>query len=200
MQHTRIALVAMLFVPALLIAQRGGGGGMGGSKRPDMNAVAPKTGPSGPTISPKDFENASVFKLFLDKKKDMKLTDAQLVAMKESDAKLKEANKTRFVIMDSLKRDAKPRTSGTPSADDEAILVMARESLRGVVADIRNSYDTAAKDAVSSLDESQKPAAEKLMEKYHEEMQDMLRDKLGGRGGAQGGAPGGGRGGRPPSF
>ena len=200
MQHTRIALVAMLFVPALLIAQRGGGGGMGGSKRPDMNAVAPKTGPSGPTISPKDFENASVFKLFLDKKKDMKLTDAQLVAMKESDAKLKEANKTRFVIMDSLKRDAKPRTSGTPSADDEAILVMARESLRGVVADIRKSYDTAAKDAVSSLDESQKPAAEKLMEKYHEEMQDMLRDKLGGRGGAQGGAPGGGRGGRPPSF
>ena len=190
----------MLFVPALLIAQRGGGGGMGGSKRPDMNAVAPKTGPSGPTISPKDFENASVFKLFRDKKKDMKLTDAQLVAMKESDAKLKEANKTRFVTMDSLKRDAKPRTSGTPSADDEAILVMARESLRGVVADIRKSYDTAAKDAVSSLDESQKPAAEKLMEKYHEEMQDMLRDKLGGRGGAQGGAPGGGRGGRPPSF
>ena len=200
MQHTRIALIAALFVPVMLTAQRGGGGGMGGSKRPDMNAVAPKTGPSGPTISPKDFENASVFKLFRDKKKDMKLTDAQLVAMKESDAKLKEANKTRFVIMDSLKRDAKPRTSGTPSADDEAILVMARESLRGVVADIRNSYDTAAKDAVSSLDESQKPAAEKLMEKYHEEMQDMLRDKLGGRGGAQGGAPGGGRGGRPPSF
>ena len=198
MQHTRIALIAALFAPAMLVAQRGGGGGMGGSKRPDMNAIAPKTGPSGPTISPKDFENASVFKLFLDKKKDLKLTDAQLVLMKESDAKLKEANKARFVIMDSLKRDAKPRTSGTPSAEDEAILVIARESLRGVVADIRSSYDAAAKDAVLSLDESQKPAADKLMEKYREEMQDMLREKLGGRGGAPSGAPGGGRGGRPP--
>ncbi len=196
MNHARNALAVALLLPSLLTAQRGGGGGFGGSKKPDMNAIAPKTGPSGPTISPKDFENASVFKLFLDKKKDLKLTDAQLVAMKESDAKLKEANKARFVIMDSLKRDAKPRTSGTPSAEDEAILVIARESLRGVVADIRSSYDAAAKDAVSSLDESQKPAAEKLMEKYHEEMQDMLREKLGGRGGA----PGGGRGGRPPLF
>ena len=160
---------------------------MGGSKRADMNAVAPKTGPSGPTISPRDFENASVFKLFLDKKKDLKLTDAQMTAMKESDAKLKDANKERFVIMDSLKRDAKPKTSGTPSAEDEAILVIARESLRGVVADIRKSYDDAAQAAITSLDETQKPAAEKLMEKYHEEMQDMLREKMGGRGGPPGG-------------
>ena len=76
--------------------------------------------------------------------------------------------------------------------------MIARESLRGVVADIRSSYDAAAKDAVLSLDESQKPAADKLMEKYHEDMQDMLREKLGGRGGAPSGAPGGGRGGRPP--
>ncbi len=203
MKHVRVALAALLVVPTLLTAQRGGGGrgGFGGASKSDMDAIAPKTGPSGPTISAKDFENASVFKLFLEKKKDLKLTDAQKATMKESDEKLKEANKARFALLDSLKHEAKPRTSGTPSIEDQVRLVLARESLDSVVTEIRRSYDAAAKDAVTAVDETQKPEAEKLVEKYAEEMRDMLREKLGGRGGMPGGGRGGrgGRGGPPPT-
>jgi len=193
MHRIRLSLAALLLLPSLAAAQKRG---MGGSKDTDWNSVAGKTAPAGPTISSKDFEDVSVFKLFLDKKKDLKLTDAQMVAMKEADAKLKAANADRFKLLDSLKKDARPRTSGTPAAEDEARMVLAREALNGVVADIRGSFDAAAKDAAAALDDAQKPTAESLLPKYREEMQDMLRAKMGGRAGGGGGAPG--RGGRGP--
>ena len=193
MHRIRLSLAALLLLPSLAAAQKRG---MGGSKDTDWNSVASKAAPAGPTISSKDFEDVSVFKLFLDKKKDLKLTDAQMVAMKEADAKLKAANADRFKLLDSLKKDARPRTSGTPAAEDEARMVLAREALNGVVADIRGSFDAAAKDAAAALDDAQMPTAESLMPKYREEMQDMLRAKMGGRAGGGGGAPG--RGGRGP--
>lgn len=167
---------------------------MGGSKEADWNAVATKSGPGGPTISPKDFGNASIFKLLIDRKKDLKLTEAQLATFKESDAKLKEVNADRFKLLDSLKKDAKPRTSGTPSPEDEVRMVIASEALSAVARDIRTTYDDAAKAALPVLDDAQQKSAVALMEKYQQEMQSMLREKLGGRGG--GGAPGGR--GRPP--
>ena len=76
-------------------------------------------------------------------------------------------------------------------------MVMAREALNGVVRDIRESFDAAAREGLPGLDDSQQKTAQTLMEKYNEEIQEMLREKLGGRGG--GGAPPAGRGGRPPT-
>ncbi|MEQ1694017.1 MAG: hypothetical protein ABMA00_22190, partial [Gemmatimonas sp.] len=123
------------------------------------------------------------------------LVQAQLATFKESDAKLKELNADRFKLLDSLKKEARPRTSGTPAPEDEVRMLLAGEALGGVARDIRVSYDEAATAALPTLDESQQKSAQELMEKYQREMQSMLREKLGGRGG--GGAPGG-RGGRPP--
>lgn len=93
MTRLRVALTAFLLLPSLALAQRGGGGGGGGSSRgtgkaADWNAVGAKGGPAGPTISPKDFQEKSIFQLYLDKKKDLKLSDAQVVAFKDADAKL----------------------------------------------------------------------------------------------------------------
>lgn len=198
-RFTVASLAALALVPSMASGQRRSGS-MGGSKEADWNAVAEKSGPSGPTISAKDFEKASPFRLMLDKKKDLKLTDAQVTAVKEADAKLLASNAERLTMLDSLKKDARPKTSGTPSAEDEARMVIAREALNGVVGDIRVSFDAAAKDGVPGLDESQQKTSQELMEKYAEDMQDMLRSKLGGGRGGGGPPPGGrgGRGGRPP--
>ena len=148
MTRLRVALTAFLLVPSLALAQRGGGGGGGGSrgtgKAADWNAVGAKGGPAGPTISPKDFQEKSIFQLYLDKKKDLKLSDAQVVALKDADAQLKDANADRFKLLDSLKQDAKPRTSGDPSVQEMARLAIAKDALQGVIRDIRSSYDDAA--------------------------------------------------------
>lgn len=191
MPRIRIALALCLLVPTIVSAQQRRGK-MGGEKDADWNAVAGKSAPAGPTISSKDFEKASPFKLMIDKKKDLKLSDAQITSIKDADAKLISANADRFKLLDSLKKDAKPKTSGTPSAEDEARLVIAREALNGVVRDIRMSFDAAAKETVPGLDEAQQKSAAELMAKYAEEMQEMLQDKMGGR--APGGPPAGGRG------
>lgn len=185
-----LAVLAFCVMPSIADAQRRT---MGGSKEADWNAIAEKSAPAGPTITAKDFEKVSPFKALLDKKKDLKLTDAQMTTLATANTGLLAANADRFKALDSLKKEAKPKTSGDPSAEDEARLVIAREALQGVVRDIRASFDEAAKN-LEGLDDAQKTAAVAVLTKNTEHMQEMLRDKMGGRGGA---APGGGRG-RPP--
>ena len=184
MRHVRLAVAVLMLVPTVASAQKRA---MGGEKEADWNKVASKSAPAGPTISAKDFEKASPYRLMLDKKKDLKLTDAQQAAVKEADAKLLAANADRFKLLDSLKKDAKPKTSGTPSTEEELRLVLARDALNGVVRDIRTSFDAAAKEGLPGLDEAQQKAHQELMQKYNEEMQEMLREKMGGGGGGGGG-------------
>ncbi len=193
MTRVRNTFVLLLLLPTIAAAQKKA---MGGSKETDWNAVAEKKAPAGPTISAKDFENASPFKLFLDKKKDLKLTDAQLVSFKDLDVKLKEANRERFTLLDSLKRDARPRTSGNAAAEDEVRMVLARDALMGVARDIRMSFDAAAKDALPTLDASQQASAQEVMQKYEKDMRDMMREKLGVNAGD--GGPAAAKRGRPP--
>lgn len=191
-----VAFTALMVVPALASAQRrGGGGGFGGKSDANWDSVATKRGPGGPSISAKDFDDTP-FKFLLDKKKDVKLTEAQMTSLKSADLALKESNKTRFAAIDSLKKEAKPKTSGTPAAEDEARMVIAREALQSTVRDVMASYDEAAKTALPMLDEPQRPDAQKVLDKYNEEMRSMMREKLGAGGGAMGGGRGGrGRGG-----
>jgi hypothetical protein len=195
MHRVRFAVAALMCLPGIAAAQKKG---MGTGKEADWDAVATKSAPAGPTISSKDFEKASPYRLMLDKKKDLKLTDAQQVATKEADAALLAANADRFKLLDSLKKDAKPKTSGTPSTEDELRMVLAQDAMSGVVRDIRTSFDAAAKQGLPGLDEAQQKSHQELMKKYDEEMQEMLREKMGGRGGRSGGGPPGGAGRRPP--
>ena len=193
MRCARTVLAVLMLVPTIVHAQKKS---MGTGKEADWDAVAAKSAPAGPTISAKDFEKASPYRLMVEKKKDLKLTDAQLAAAKEADAKLLADNADRFKLLDSLKKDAKPKTSGTPSTEDELKMVLAKDAMSGVVRDIRTSFDAAAKAGLPGLDEAQQKTEQELMKKYDEEMQAMLREKMGGRGGGGGGG-GRGRGGPP---
>lgn len=185
----RTTVVVLAFVPSLALAQRGG---MGGAKKADWNSVE-ASAPRGPTISAKDLEKISPLRLFVDKKKDLKLSDAQLALLKDADAKLKTDNATRFQLVDSLKKELRGK-SGTLSAEDEAKMVLGREALMTTVSEIRASYEAAAKAAIAGFDDGQKKTAEELLAKEEEDNREMLRDKLGGGGGMGGG--GGGRRGR----
>lgn len=177
-------LVLLLAVPVLAHAQRGGGGRMGGSKEADWNSVMADV-PKGPSISGKDFVEASPLAMFLDKKKDLKLTDAQITAIKAADDKLQAANKDRYTLVDSLKKQMRP--SVAPTAEDDARLAIARESMQGVVRDIRASHDAETKAIVQTLDAEQQKTAEELLAKHAEKVQKMMREKMGPGGGRAGG-------------
>lgn len=194
--HTLILRATALLVLVSPVAADAQRRSMGGSKEADWNAITEKSGPTGPTISGKDFEKVSPYKALLDKKKDLKLTDAQTTSLTTAHTALIAANQDRFKALDSLKKALKPSGGADAGADEETRLVIARESFQTLVRELRVSFDSVAK-SIDGLDDTQKQAAAPVLAKNAEETAEMIREKSGG--GGRGGPGGGGRG-RPPRF
>ena len=100
MSRIRTAIALLVLIPSVSFAQRGGGGsstgsttssgGFGGKGGQKTGFDAEKNAaPRAPSISGKDFEKASPLADLVDKKKDLKLTDAQVASIKDADAKLR---------------------------------------------------------------------------------------------------------------
>ena len=111
----RLAVIALLLVPAISLAQRGG--------RTQADRKTPlfdkEEGPKGPTLRVRDIEDQSPLKLLIDKRKDLKLSDAQLSQLKDSETKLKDVNAPLYKAVDSLIRDMRngsARNSGAAAA------------------------------------------------------------------------------------
>lgn len=167
-------------------AQRGGGTGRERPRQTDANYGAMlRESAIALRLSNGDVEDMSAVKLFIDKKKDLKLSDAQLTQLKAIEEKTKEANKPHFKMLDSLRQAMRFR-AGADSLAERARTGMAREAVVGVVQTIRDSYGAALKEAMPLIEESQKPKADELLKKLAEESDETLREKLGGRGGGGG--------------
>jgi len=182
MRPTKIALLSLALVPAVALAQRGGGSGVRAPRGvPDADWNAVQNANKGVKLSKGDLENTSPVKLLIDKKKDLKLSDDQVNKLKELDAKLKDANEPSFKALDSLKRLAQPPLhSGEPKDDERDRMTNARRALSAVVGTIRGNYESSAADAMAILDETQRKTATDLLTKQKEEADDMVREKLGG--------------------
>jgi hypothetical protein len=174
-------LVALIVIPALAHAQRGGAGGSSrvrGDPNADWKAVLGANG-GGIRISGKDVENLNPIKLLVDKRKDLALSDDQVNRLKELQSKVVEQNQSSFKALDSLRRESQP-PAREPNDDDRARMSTARHAFAATVQTIRDSYDAALKEALPILDETQQKAAGTLVDKQRKDADDMLRDKLGG--------------------
>ena len=181
----RLAVAALILVPAIAMAQRGGGGGGGGGKtRGDSKAnydeIEKATKP-GLQLSNGDLEDISPIKLLVDKRKALKLSDDQTKQVKDLDGRLKVKNAPFFKALDSLRNELKPH-SGTPSEADQLRMTISRNDVNVVVKSIRGNYDAALTQAIPLLDATQLQAAHDLIAKQTKEAETMLLDRLGGRG------------------
>jgi hypothetical protein len=132
--------------------------------------------PKGPAIRGRDLEDVSPLKLLVDKRKDLKLTDAQLDGLKKAESALKERNQPLYKAIDSLAREAKP--SENPNPEAEARVRNARRDLEGAISTILDNYDTASKDAVAALDAEQQTRAGELLAKQKEDRSRRIRDRM----------------------
>jgi hypothetical protein len=182
-----LAIAITVSIPALALAQRGGGGRTRGDQMADFSNM------NGATIklSNKDLENISPLKLLIDKRKDLKLTDDQLAKLKEREDKLKESMKPSFGALDSLRRIAAP-AGRTADEGDKARMMDTRRQFTLVITGIRSQYDDAANEVIAGLDAPQQKQATDLVQKQKSEADDMIRDKLGSSPGSGGGGGGGG--------
>lgn len=173
------ALVALVLIPTLASAQRGGGGtakGTRGDPKADFDAIAGRKG--GIQLSNRDVEEMSPIKLLIDKRKDLKLSDDQVKGLKDIESKLKEKNDPSFHALDSLRRAAQPPLHDATD-DDKSRMISAQRGAGAVVATIRGNYDTALNDALPTLDETQRGRAKEFLEKQRNDAQDTMREKLG---------------------
>jgi len=136
----------------------------------------------GPTLRVRDVEDLSPIKLLIDKRKDLKLTDAQLSQLKDGEGKLKDKNAPLLKAIDSLVRDMK-WGSGSPSDDARVKARNARIGLMSTLGDIRTNYDASAKEALATFDADQQSKATEMLEKQKQDAEKLFQERVGRGGG-----------------
>ncbi len=172
----RILLLALLVVPSLASAQKSQAGAR--ATRMDLDTTRV---PQGPTLRVRDVENQSPLKLFADKHKDLKLTDAQTDAMKAADKVLHEKNVPSFKTVDSLVGVMRSAASSRSDADIGRSR-LARAGIMLAIGDITANNDAAAKEQMASFTPEQQAKATELLARQSDDIKKMLRNQLGGGG------------------
>ncbi len=181
---------AIMIVPTIAAAQRGMGGGGGGRRGgrgggDESRSEAAKAA----QLSADGIQKLNPAKVLLDKRKDLKIDDAQKAQL-ETIANRYDWNTRVFVAMvDSLQgaagnragrgRMSRGRAGGDDSAPDTARVTgdeerRARNALVEALQSVRQEYDTASARSLNVLTETQRKQAAKLIEKPTAEIGDQL--------------------------
>lgn len=168
-----------------------------GTGSPDWDKMGKSSASSAPQVlSKKDLEEMSPIARLLEKKKDLKLTDAQLAKLQEMETAGNGRDAALYEATDSLRKAMRPSGGGDPEAR-RIQAFSAREAFTKSVADLRANFAADATAALAVLDDAQRPAAKELLAKQAKEADKTVEEKMrAGQGGRPGGRPGG-RGGPP---
>jgi hypothetical protein len=188
----RLAVVALVLIPATVSAQRGGGGR--GSRMGASDEGSRAGGSSMLRLSNGDVDEMSPIKRLIDKRKDLKLSDAQVKQFKDLESEMKTRNEHLFKQLDSLRKDM----TFSGKADDRSRIADDHQVVVDLVGNIRLSYNETLKRATELLDDEQKQKAAEIVDQLNSDAEKTLDEKLNGRGGRGDGASG--RRGRPPEV
>jgi len=175
---------ALVLLPTVAVAQRGGGSRTGATQPTEM--FDKKDAPTGPSLRVRDVEDMSPIKRLIDKRKDLKLTDAQVNQLKDAEAKLKTKNEPVLRAVDSLLHEAKMAAPNTGTDEGRARYEELTRTLRSAVEQARVNYDAAATEATASFDADQQAKAKEILAKLKEDSDGMLRERLSAGGGKRG--------------
>src|SRR5262249_43885395 len=180
MRPVPVAVLAFVLVPAIASAQRAGGGRRGGGRTGGEEGMG-RGGGGGSVLqlSNGDVEEMSPIKRLIDKRKDLKLSDAQVKQFKDLEGEMKTRNEHLFKVLDSLRKDM--TFSGAPTGDERAKIANDRDAVTDVVGNIRLSYNETLKRAMEHIDDAQKPQADELLKQLNDQADKTLQEKLGGQ-------------------
>jgi len=179
-----LLLASLLALPSLAVAQRGGGGG-GRSRATehDKMFLDDKDAPKGPSLRTRDIEDFSPIHMLIDKRKDLKLSDAQVDGLKKAEGPLKEKNEPLLKAVDSLVREMRPPLNMTDEARSR--IRDAGRALHETLQSISTNYDAAAKEALAGFDADQQTRANEMLAKLKEDGEKRIGEKM-GEGGRRG--------------
>jgi hypothetical protein len=185
MMSRGLLALAVLLIPEVVVAQRGGSSGAppvkgvtknslgdrGANYRIDANVPI--------TISNKDVARLSPAKALLDMKKDLALTDDQVKQLKGLEAELEAQNDTLFRQLDSLRKEMRVNKNAPNPQVEQMRARGARLATVEVIKAIRESYDKVEPTALAVLVEAQQKTGSELMDKHLTEAEETLMEKLG---------------------
>lgn len=174
MNRRFIVLAMLLALPTAAGAQRGGGRTQSDRRTELFDKDAQ---PKGPSLRARDIDDQNPLKLLIDKRKDLKLSDAQITALRDAESKLRTDNQPLLRTVDSLVHEMRPPV-GSPSDEDRNRIRNARMSVVSVLGSVWANDDMAAKEAVAALDADQQTKANALLEKQKDDRQKLVQDKL----------------------
>jgi len=171
MSVSRLPLVAALLVlPVLLSAQRRGSAGAGAATPPGGVSTSTKSRQKidkdpvkenrNPIPSTKDLEKENMVNFVLDKKKDLKLSNDEVNALKQINDHARDTVAAPMKSLDSIAGELKR------GGDRAAASMFAPQ----FVAEVRFQYDAFLKEALSKLSEEHQKAASDLIEARRKEL------------------------------
>ena len=178
MNRRLLLLATFLAIPSFASAQRSR---TASDRRTELFDKDSSSAKQAPAVRARDVEDMSPIKLIIDKRKDLKLTDAQISQLKDSDGKLKEKNAPLLKAIDSLVRDLRwTGGSRAPSEEDRARMRDARTGLMSTVGEIRSNYDASAKEALATFDPEEQANASEMLEKQKQDAEKYFQERLSG--------------------
>ena len=193
MRTRLVALTVAVCLPAALLAQKRGGGGV----MADAADPAAAAGPSAKNMpSSRDLVRMNPAALLIDKRKKLMLPDSVVKQLKAVQKKIDDRNDPLMAQYDSIHKWTMPlasssgagvspgfadadrtRAASEPSPAEQAKMQSSMRDLRRVVSDYRERRKTDVADALALVPDAQKQAATDLLTQ-----QDADLDKLvGGR-------------------
>ena len=165
MKRRYLLVASLLVLPSLAVAQRGGGGGGGRSRATEHDKMFSddKDAPKGPTLRTRDLEDFSPIRMLIDKRKDLKQSDAQVDGLKKAEEPLKQNNEPLMKALDSLVREMKPPMNMNDEARSR--IRSAGMALHETLQSIGANYDAAAKEALAGFDAEQHTNAYEMLAK-----------------------------------
>jgi hypothetical protein len=173
MTRRLLIAAALLIGPNILLAQRSGR--TQADRKTEL--MDKQETPKGVDLRVRDLEDQSPLHLLIDKRKDLKLTDAQLSQLKDAEGKLKEKNEPLYKSADTLIRQT--RLTSDASDQEKFKARAARSNLMEAIKTLNENYDAAAKDAVALLDPDQQTKAKEMLDKQKAESEKFVRERLG---------------------
>jgi hypothetical protein len=168
MRRTALLLSFLMVVPALSLAQRGGGSRSRATSRtdmfPDEQAQRRVT-----TVSSSKLRDLDPLTILLDKHKDLSLTDDQMAKLKTMDGQLAEMQQPAYHVLDSLDQQL-ANLGSHPSSDDQARMQTTSAFTHMIAGNVRQQYDSVEKVAGALLTDDQKKKADDVLKDSHNQM------------------------------
>ena len=159
---------ALLVLPSLAAAQRGGRTRTGATSRTDMfsdNAPARRR----ITITSDKLRDLNPLHILIDKRGDMNLNDDQVNKLKAMNDELEGVDKASFHVLDSLNTQLR-RLGSSTSPDDQSRAQTMSGFTRMIAGNTRQRYDSVETAARAVLTDDQQKKAEDVLQDAHEQL------------------------------